>query len=289
VQTYWLFACEKLKTVLDFFSKPTKREMSGFDRVYRHYVFMLRNKDDDYSVPPTVVASTTDIEEAIEILLDAEQQVYSANKIATLRKMKVGEMYIINEDVVVWFTESRRRRIIIWCLRQYLNKCVVDEFMNVWIAYRKYIDYVDHGLENDMALTDDERSTLVAHVPYNKYLLRHIIRDDELGSELDIDSEVDLGREIDIDELPIADMDALYGDDEDYVNTHSHPIEDDDDIYNDGFVRVYSEMSPDQAVCGKRSIATRRAMEEEADEELSRALKNVRFSTGHGGLEIDDL
>jgi hypothetical protein len=250
---------------------------------------MLRNKDDDYSVPPTVVASTTDIEEAIEILLDAEQQVYSASKIATLRKMKVGEMYIINEDVVVWFTESRRRRIIIWCLRQYLNKCVVDEFMNVWIAYRKYIDYVDHGLENDMALTDDERSTLVAHVPYNKYLLRHIIRDDELGSELDIDSEVDLGREIDIDELPIADMDALYGDDEDYVNTHSHPIEDDDDIYNDGFVRVYSEMSPDQAVCGKRSIATRRAMEEEADEELTRALKNVRFSTGHGGLEIDDL
>jgi hypothetical protein len=280
--------------VLDFFSKPTKREMSGFDRVYRHYVFMLRNKDDDYSVPPTVVASTTDIEEAIEILLDAEQQVYSANKIATLRKMKVGEMYIINEDVVVWFTESRRRRIIIWCLRQYLNKCVVDEFMNVWIAYRKYIDYVDHGLENDMALTDDERSTLVAHVPYNKYLLRHIIRDDELGSELDIDSEVDLGREIDIDELPIADMDALYGDDEDYVNTHSHPIEDDDDIYNDGFVRVYSEMSPEQAlrsegVCGKRSIATRRAMEEEADEELTRALKNVRFSTEQKAIEIDDL
>jgi hypothetical protein len=257
--------------------------MSGFDRVYRHYVFMLRNKDDDYSVPPTVVASTTDIEEAIEILLDAEQQVYSASKIATLRKMKVGEMYIINEDVVVWFTLSRRRRIIIWCLRQYLNKCVVDEFMNVWMAYRKYIDYVDHGLENDMALTDDERCTLVAHVPYNKYILRHIIREDELGSEVDLD------REIDIDELPIADMDALYGNDEDYVNTHSHPIEDDDDIYNDGFVRVYSEMSPEQVagqVCGKRSIATRRAMEEEADEELTRALKNVRFNSG---IEIDDL
>jgi hypothetical protein len=70
---------------------------------------------------------------------------------------------------------------------------------------------------------------------------------------------------------------------------------DDDDIYNDGFVRVYSEMSPEQAlrseasrgqVCGKRSIATRRAMEEEADEELTRALKNVRFNSG---LEIDDL
>jgi hypothetical protein len=273
---------EKLKTLATLLGNPTKREMSGFDRVYRHYVFMLRNKDDDYSVPPTVVASTTDIEEAIEILLDAEQQVYSANKIATLRKMKVGEMYIINEDVVVWFTESRRRRIIIWSLRQYLNKCVVDEFMNVWMAYRKYIDYVDHGLENDMALTDDERGTLVAHVPYNKYILRHIIREDELGSEVDLD------REIDIDELPIADMDALYGGDEDYINTHSCPV-DDDDIYNDGFVRIYSEMSPEQAfgqVCGKRSIATRRAMEEEADEELTRALKNVRFNSG---IEIDDL
>lgn len=257
--------------------------MSGFDRVYRHYVFMLRNRDDDYSVPPTVVASTTDIEEAIEILLDAEQQVYSSSKIATLRKMKLGEMYIINDDVVVWFTESRRRRIIIWCLRQHLNKCVVDDFMNVWKAYRKYIDYVDHGLENDMALTDDERSTLVAHAPYNKYILRHIIRDEDLGSEIDISNE----------ELPIADMDALYGSDEDYVNTHSCAIDDfEDDIYNDGFTRVYSEMSPDQAlqteiqICGKRSIATRRAMEEEADEELTRALKNVRFSST---IEIDDL
>ena len=246
------------------------------DRLYEHYVFMLRNRDDDYAVPPTVVATTKSIEEAIDIMMDADQMVYRVEKAHILRSLKVAEMFIINEEVVVWKTVSRLPRLIIWSLRQHLNLSVADEFMSVWRAYRRYIDYVEHGMENDMELGAEEKRLLLTHAPHNRYLFRYIKAQEDMTQADDV-------------ELSIASLDEMYGHEDEYVDTHTFPIDSDDDEYTN-FRRVYSQPSPDQVrsnealmdqidghVCGKRSIATRRAMEEDADEELSHALKNVCF------------
>ena len=246
------------------------------DRLYEHYVFMLRNRDDDYAVPPTVVATTKSVEEAIDIMMDADQMVYRVEKANILRRLKVAEMFVINEEVVVWKTVSRLPRLIIWSLRQHLNLSVADEFMSVWRAYRRYIDYVEHGMENDMELGAEEKRLLLTHVPHNSYMLRHIKAQEDMENV----------------ELSIASLDELYGHEDEYVDINTFPIDSDDDEYTN-FRRVYAEPSPDQLrnidghVCGKRSIETRRAMEEDADEELSQALKNVRFRMV--GTVDDDL
>lgn len=247
------------------------------DRLYEHYVFMLRNRDDDYAVPPTVVATTKSIEEAIDIMMDADQMVYRVEKANVLRRLKVAEMFVINEEVVVWKTVSRLPRLIIWSLRQHLNLSVADEFMSVWRAYRRYIDYVEHGMENDMELGAEEKRLLLTHVPHNSYMLRHI----RVQEQAQMDAQVEMEGEV-LEEMTIASLDEMYGHEDEYVDTHTFPIDSDDDEYTN-FRRIYVQPSPDQLrsidshVCGKRSIETRRAMDEDADEELSQALKNVRF------------
>lgn len=137
------------------------------DRVYYHYVFMLRNSDDDYDIPPTVVATTSNIEEAVDILLDAEQYVYNEKKVGILRAMNTSELYMVNDDVFVWKTQSRNQRLVIWNLRQYLDRRIEDEFMSVWKSYRRYVDYCENGFENDMELIDIEKNLLRVHMPYN--------------------------------------------------------------------------------------------------------------------------
>ena len=121
-----------------------------------------------------------------------------------LRRLKVAEMFVINEEVVVWKTVSRLPRLIIWSLRQHLNLSVADEFMSVWRAYRRYIDYVEHGMENDMELGAEEKRLLLTHVPHNSYMLRHIKAPGDAQEQVEIEGEV-------LEEMTIASLDEMYG------------------------------------------------------------------------------
>lgn len=136
-------------------------------RYYEHWVFMKRNADYDYDVPPTVVASTCNVEEAIDIAIEADFDVYDEEKAEILRKMKVGELYMVTDDTVVWKTRSVRRRLIIWDHRQHYDRRMdTDNFMAVWKAFRKYIDYIENCYDNDLSLSAEEQALLRRHAPY---------------------------------------------------------------------------------------------------------------------------
>ncbi len=136
-------------------------------RRYPQWVFMKRNADVDYDAPPTVVASTCNVEDAIDIMIEAEFDAYDPDKADILRGMKVAELFMINDDIGVWRTESVRRRLIIWDHRQHYDRRMDnDDFMAVWAAFRKYMDYIENCYDNDFRLTAEERVLLQRHVPY---------------------------------------------------------------------------------------------------------------------------
>ena len=136
-------------------------------RRYPQWVFMKRNADLDYDAPPTVVASTCNVEEAIDIMVEAEFDAYDVEKAEILRAMKVSELFMVTEDIAVWRTESVRRRLIIWDHRQHYDRRMDnDNFMEVWAAFRKYMDYIENCYDNDFCLSAEERVLLHHHVPY---------------------------------------------------------------------------------------------------------------------------
>jgi hypothetical protein len=151
-----------MESTLNIVEEPAKAL-----RHYEHWVFMKRNADYDYDVPPTVVASTCHVEEAIDIAVEADFDVYDEEKADILRKMKVGELFMVTDDTAVWKTRSVRRRLIIWDHRQYYDRRMdTDNFMAVWKAYRKYVDYIENCYDNDLALNTEEQGLLRRHVPY---------------------------------------------------------------------------------------------------------------------------
>jgi hypothetical protein len=136
-------------------------------RYYEHWVFMKRNADHDYDIPPTVVATTCNVEDAIDIMIEADYEIYDDEKAEILRHMCIGEMYMMNEDTCVWKTRSVRRRLIIWSHRQYYDRRMdTDNFMEVWVAYRKYMDYIDNCYDNEHRLSEKEKELLRRHAPY---------------------------------------------------------------------------------------------------------------------------
>lgn len=136
-------------------------------RRYPQWVFMKRNADLDYEAPPTVVASTCNVEEAIDIMVEAEFDAYDVEKAEILRTMKVSELFMVTDDIAVWRTESVRRRLIIWDHRQHYDRRMDnDNFMEVWAAFRKYIDYIENCYDNEFRLSAEERVLLHRHVPY---------------------------------------------------------------------------------------------------------------------------
>lgn len=139
------------------------------DRYYDHYVFMKRNYDDDYAVPPTVIASTPYAEDAVDIMMEAENDTYDEEKAEVIRKMKLHEMYMVNDDILIWKCRSKDRRLIIWSLRQHLTNRITDDFMEVWIAYRKYLDYIENCYDNEHHLNEEEQALLLHHVPYQDF------------------------------------------------------------------------------------------------------------------------
>lgn len=144
---------------------PTQYEMPV--RRYPQWVFMKRNADVDYDAPPTVVASTCNVEDAIDIMVEAEFDAYDPDKAEILRAMKVSELFMINDDIGVWRTVSVRRRLIIWDHRQHYDRRMdTDNFMEVWVAFRKYMDYIENCYDNDFRLNAEERVLLHRHVPY---------------------------------------------------------------------------------------------------------------------------
>lgn len=142
-------------------------ELPKHVRYYEHWVFMKRNADYDYDIPPTVVATTCNVEDAIDIMIEAEYEIYDDEKAEILRHMCIGEMYMMNEDTCVWKTRSVRRRLIIWSHRQYYDRRMdTDNFMEVWVAYRKYMDYIDNCYDNEHRLSEKEKELLRRHAPY---------------------------------------------------------------------------------------------------------------------------
>ena len=136
-------------------------------RYYEHWVFMKRNADIDYDIPPTVVASTCNVEDAIDIMIEADFDIYDDEKARILRHMCIGEFYMINDDTCVWKTRSVRRRMIIWDHRQHYDRRMdTDNFMEVWVAYRKYVDYIENCYDNDLRLTEEEKGVLRRQAPY---------------------------------------------------------------------------------------------------------------------------
>ncbi len=136
-------------------------------RYYEHWVFMKRNADHDYDIPPTVVATTCNVEDAIDIMIEADYEIYDDEKAEILRHMCIGEMYMMNEDTCVWKTRSVRRRLIIWSHRQYYDRRMdTDNFMEIWVAYRKYMDYIDNCYDNEHRLSEKEKELLRRHAPY---------------------------------------------------------------------------------------------------------------------------
>jgi len=136
-------------------------------RYYEQWVFMKRNADHDYDIPPTVVATTCNVEDAIDIMIEADYEIYDDEKAEILRHMCIGEMYMMNEDTCVWKTRSVRRRLIIWSHRQYYDRRMdTDNFMEVWVAYRKYMDYIDNCYDNEHRLSEKEKELLRRHAPY---------------------------------------------------------------------------------------------------------------------------
>jgi hypothetical protein len=128
---------------------------------------MKRNADIDYDIPPTVVASTCNVEDAIDIMVEADFDIYDDEKARILRHMCIGEFYMINDDTCVWKTRSVRRRLIIWDHRQHYDKRMdTDNFMEVWVAYRKYVDYIENCYDNDLRLTEEEKGVLRRQAPY---------------------------------------------------------------------------------------------------------------------------
>jgi hypothetical protein len=236
------------------------------ERIYHQYVFMMRNRDDDYDIPPTVIAATSDVEEAVDIAIDADQMIYHEEKVQIIRSMKLAELYMINDDILVWKTQSRQKRIIIWNLRQYLNRRVEDEFTMVWKAWRRYIDWVDNGMENDEAPVVTEWALLKAHMPYQNFHQK---------------------------ELTIAEMDELFMGDEAEVEM------DDDDLY--AKISVTEPMTPPGSPSPSRPPTPPRPSRKRAvhsrddtgtdEDELVRAMKNTRLYNPFQALadELEDL
>jgi hypothetical protein len=142
-------------------------ELPKHVRYYEQWVFMKRNADHDYDIPPTVVATTCNVEDAIDIMIEADYEIYDDEKAEILRHMCIGEMYMMNEDTCVWKTRSVRRRLIIWSHRQYYDRRMdTDNFMEIWVAYRKYMDYIDNCYDNEHRLSEKEKELLRRHAPY---------------------------------------------------------------------------------------------------------------------------
>ena len=228
------------------------------ERIYHQYVFMMRNRDDDYDIPPTVVATTSDIEEAIDIMIDAEQMIYQEKKVDIIRKMGLAQLYMINDDILVWKTQSRQKHLIIWNIRQYLTRRVEDEFMSVWKAFRRYMDYVDNGCENDMEPTVAEQALMNEHMPYQKFEY--------------------------VKELTIADLDDLYNEgveiDEEILNTCTFDMDDEEEM---SYTPPHTSPPTPPRPSRKRYIETRFSDSSTEEEDyLSYALKQARLG------EIDD-
>jgi hypothetical protein len=162
------------------------------DRFYDHYVFMKRNYDDEYEIPPTVVAATPYAEDAVDIMMEAENDLYDEEKADVIRKMKLHELYMVNDDILVWKCRSKDRRLIIWSLRQYLSNRITDDFMEVWMAYRKYLDYIENCYDNHFELDEEEQALLLHHMPYQdfhfenqpKAVLKRLFNDSEDDEEM---------------------------------------------------------------------------------------------------------
>ena len=227
---------------------------------------MMRNRDDDYDIPPTVITSTSDVEEAVDIAIDADQMIYHEEKVQIIRSMKLAELYMINDDILVWKTQSRQKRLIIWNLRQYLNRRVEDEFTMVWKAWRRYIDWVDNGMENDEAPVVTEWALLKAHMPYQNFHQK---------------------------ELTIAEMDELF------MGEEADAEMDEDDLY--AKVSVTEPMTPPGSPLPslpptpprpsrKRAVHSRDDTGTDEDE-LVRAMKNTRLYNPFQALvdELEDL
>lgn len=162
-------------------------------RYYEHWVFMKRNADYDYDVPPTVVASTCHVEEAIDIAIEADFDVYDEEKADILRKMKVGELFMVTDDIAVWKTRSVRRRLIIWDHRQHYDRRMdTDNFMDVWRAYRKYMDYIENCYDNDLALNTEEQGLLRRHVPYQDLVFPESYEHDTLTASGPVECTIEV-------------------------------------------------------------------------------------------------
>ncbi len=162
-------------------------------RHYEHWVFMKRNADYDYDVPPTVVAATCHVEEAIDIAVEADFDVYDEEKADILRKMKVGELYMVTDDIAVWKTRSVRRRLIIWDHRQHYDRRMdTDNFMAVWRAYRKYVDYIENCYDNDLALNTEEQGLLRRHVPYQDLVFPESYEHDTLSGSGPVECTIEV-------------------------------------------------------------------------------------------------
>lgn len=249
------------------------------ERVYHQYVFMMRNRDDDYDIPPTVVATTSDVEEAVDIAIDADQMIYNDKKVENIRKMGIAQLYMVNDDILVWKTQSRQKKLIIWNLRQYLNRRIQDEFMSVWKAFRRYVDWIDAGFEHDMAPTMTEIMLLKQSMPYEKFRFKK----EETPLHVVFNGPEEEDREMTINE-----MDELFGEEGEEGEEGGALYDNASNAGSISYTPPRSSSPPHFTTVPSRPTRKRNIETPDRDEEmLVRAFKNTRLNNPFHALQDD--